>query len=37
MTNPYAPTPGNDPNSMPQELLWMQQAYAQYITQYMQL
>jgi hypothetical protein len=37
MTNPYAPTPGHDPNSMSQQLLWMQQAYAQYITQYMQL
>lgn len=37
MTNPYASTPGYDPNSMSQQLLWMQQAYAQYVTQYMQL
>ncbi|PNF21816.1 Homocysteine-responsive endoplasmic reticulum-resident ubiquitin-like domain member 2 protein [Cryptotermes secundus] len=37
MTDPYATTPGYDPNSMSQQLLWMQQAYAQYVTQYMQL
>lgn len=37
MTNPYASTPGYDPNSMSQQLIWMQQAYAQYVTQYMQL
>lgn len=37
VTNPYASTPGYDPNSMSQQLIWMQQAYAQYVTQYMQL
>jgi hypothetical protein len=37
VTNPYASTPGYDPNSMSQQLLWMQQAYAHYVTQYMQL
>jgi hypothetical protein len=37
VANPYASTPGYDPNSMSQQLLWMQQAYAHYVTQYMQL
>ncbi|XP_069681524.1 homocysteine-responsive endoplasmic reticulum-resident ubiquitin-like domain member 2 protein [Periplaneta americana] len=37
MANPYASTPGYDPNSLSQQMMWMQQAYAQYVTQYMQL
>jgi hypothetical protein len=37
VANPYASTPGYESNSMPQQLLWMQQAYAHYVTQYMQL
>jgi hypothetical protein len=37
VANPYASTPGYEPNNMSQQLLWMQQAYAHYVTQYMQL
>lgn len=37
VANPYASTPGYDPNSMSQQMLWMQQAYAHYVTQYMQM
>jgi hypothetical protein len=37
VTHPYASTPGYDPNSMSQQMLWMQQAYTHYVSQYMQL
>lgn len=37
IAHPYVSTPGYDPNSMSQQMLWMQQAYTHYVTQYMQL
>lgn len=34
---PFVPADGYDPNYMVQQLMWMQQAYAHYMTQYMQM
>ncbi|PSN45584.1 hypothetical protein C0J52_15080 [Blattella germanica] len=37
MSSPYASTSRYDPNNMSQQMAWMQQAYAHYVTQYMQM
>ena len=37
MASPYASTTRFDQNNMSQQLAWMQQAYTQYVNQYMQL